>query len=128
MDDLKKYSKKIALDIWDNKKQYTIYARSLGLKYGRAALSWDDAHDLFKDTLTEIINAILDNKKSAYNSEGNNSLDWFVKMRMLNIYKDQQKHEQGVRQAEINNDIENLKNNQSLNYAGREISLIINPL
>ena len=30
-------------------------------------------------------------------------------MRMLSIYKDQRKHEQGVKQAEINNDIENLK-------------------
>ena len=128
MNDIKEYSKKIALQIWDYKKQYTIYARSLGLKYGSEALSWDDAHDLFNDTITEIINAILDNKKSAYNSERNDSLDWFVKMRILNIYKDQQKHIKGVKQAEINNEIEKLKNNKSLNYSGRKISLIKNPL
>lgn len=127
MDDLKRYSHEIAKLIWDAKKEYIQYARTIGLKYGNTISEWEDCHDLFSKTITDIITSILEKKPSAYNPKSG-ALNFYVKMRMLSIYKDQRKHEQGVKQAEINNDIENLKNKKTLNYSGRKIALINNPL
>ena len=127
MNDIATHTKEIALNIWDSKKEYIKYARFLGLKYRGTLPEWEDCHDLLNDTITDIIGSILDNKPSAFDSR-KSPLNFFVKRRMQSIYQDQQRHNQGVRQAEINNDIERSENNQTLNYSGRKVSLINNPI